>query len=91
MQRCNRSRRNPRWGLCACHCRWHRDADSGRACRGRRIHGAERALERFRVAFVRPIVIAGAVPLLGPGAYSIDAWEFGRHLSRFEPDVDRDK
>jgi hypothetical protein len=38
-----------------------------------------------------PVVIASAVALLGPGAYSIDARVFGRRLIEFGPDVDQDE
>ena len=33
-----------------------------------------------------PVVIAMALALLGPGAYSFDARIFGRRLMKFEPD-----
>jgi hypothetical protein len=37
------------------------------------------------------MVIAVALALLGPGAYSLDAKMFGRRLIEFGPDVDRHK
>jgi uncharacterized membrane protein YphA (DoxX/SURF4 family) len=37
------------------------------------------------------IVIATALALLGPGAYSIDARLFGRRLIDFGPDADQDQ
>jgi hypothetical protein len=38
-----------------------------------------------------PIVIGGALALLGPGAYSLDARVFGRRLMEFGPGADDDR
>lgn len=38
-----------------------------------------------------PIVIGGALALLGPGAYSLDARIFGRRLMEFGPGADEDR